>query len=163
MSRRTPLPESRICKECGNEFKPKTALLSCKDCVNKKAREKVREKIQQQIEEGTYVPYRGIRPEGMPEDFEERRREYNKTIQLTKHMERREYRTFLYNKLNEIMANKPLWIYLTRPSLGETPSKERLEAGKGTGRGRKKKDNIDTRYLNWDDYEQWGFNLPEDD
>jgi len=162
MSNKKPLPESRICKECGNEFKPKTALLSCNDCVNKKAREVSRLKREEGIRDGTYVPYRGIRPEGLSSDFEVRRKEHHKTQQLIKYMERDEYRIYLHNKLNEIIQNKPLWAFLTRPSLGETPSKERKEAGKGKGKGRPKKTNIDTRNLNWDDYEQWGFNLPED-
>jgi hypothetical protein len=162
MSNKKPLPESRICKECGNEFKPKTALLSCNDCVNKKAREVSRLKREEGIKDGTYVPYRGIRPEGLSSDFEVRRKEHHKTQQLIKYMERDEYRIYLHNKLNEIIQNKPLWAFLTRPSLGETPSKERKEAGKGKGKGRPKKTNIDTRNLNWDDYEQWGFNLPED-
>lgn len=162
MKIRKPLPESRVCKECGNEFKPKTALLSCNDCVNRRAREKLKAKIQQQIEDGTYVPYRGLRPEGLSSDFEVRRKAFAQTQKLIKYMDRDEYRIYLHNKLSEIIANKPLWTFLTREGLGETPSKEKLEESKGKGRGRKKQTNIDTRYLNWDDYEQWGFNLPED-
>ena len=171
IKKKTPLPESRICNECGQEYKPTERRLICRPCINRIARDKFREKTQQLIDEGLHVPYRGVRPEGMPEDFEERRREYVKIQKLTKHMGRDEYREFLHNRLNEIMNNKPLWVYLTRPGLGETPKKEKIEEGKGKGRGKgrpKKEMGIDiakddTRNLNWDDYEQWGFNLPEDE
>ena len=42
-------------------------------------------------------------------------------------------------------------------------TKEQIEEGKGRGRGRKKQINIDTRNMTWDEYEQRGFNLPEDE
>ena len=158
---RTPLPETRICRICGVEFKPKTRLFRCTVCVNELARRKRTEKMQQLMESGDWIPYEDMRPEEMKGTKDEIAKKYRRLQSQILLMSREEYRDYLKRKLDEIMNNLPLWRYLTREGLGDTPPKD-VEKKPKLSKREKLIQKGDTRNLSWDEWERMGFGLDED-
>ena len=158
---RKPLPETRICKLCGVEFKPKTKLFRCNDCVNALARKRNKEKMEERMQRGDWVPYEEIVPEEMKLPANEREKNYRALKNRILLMNREEYRDYLKNKLDEIINNGPLWRYLTREGLGDTPRKD-VEKKPKLSKRDKWIQKGDTRNLSWDEWERMGFDLDED-
>jgi ubiquitin len=159
---RTPLPESRICRLCGEEFKPKSRLLRCSKCVNRIARETRDAKIKLAIESGELVYHADRKPEEMQGGSSALDKKYRQLKRMCSKMDRDEFRAYAKDKLNQIMENQMLWDYLSREGLGETPRKDVVKEPKLS-----KKEKLiqrgDTRNMNWDEYEQLGFGSEEDD
>jgi len=158
---RTPLPESRICKLCGLEFKPKSRLMRCNKCVNRIARELRNEKIKLAIENGELVYHADRKPEEMQGGSSALDKKYRQLKRMCSKMDRDEFRAYAKDKLNQIMENQMLWDYLSREGLGETPKKDVVKEPKLS-----KKEKLiqrgDTRNMNWDEFEQMGFGGDED-
>jgi hypothetical protein len=156
-----PLPESRICKICGLEFKPKSRLMRCKECVNKKARELRNEKIKLAIENGELVYHADRKPEEMQGGSSALDKKYRQLKRMCSKMDRDEFRAYAKDKLNQIMENQMLWDYLSREGLGESIDKTVVKEPKLSKR-EKFIQRGDTRNMNWDEFEQMGFGLDED-
>ena len=159
---RKPLPESRICKICGLEFKPVSNLCRCKECVNKLAREKRDAQIKHLIEIGELIPHADRIPEDMKGGDSKVSKKYRDIMRMCSKMDRDEFREYAKNKLTSIMENEILWKYLSREGLGETQRKSEEKASKLS-----KRDKVaytgDTRNMNWDEWEQLGFGSEDDD
>lgn len=158
---RKPLPETRICRICGLEFKPKTRLFRCNVCVNELARKTRAEKMQQLMESGDWIPYEYMIPEEMKGTKDEIAKKYRRLKNEILLMSREEYRDYLKRKLDEIMNNLPLWRYLTRDGLGETPPKD-VEKKPKLSKRDKLIQRGDTRNMSWDEWERMGFGGDED-
>ena len=159
---RTPLPESRICRLCGEEFKPKSRLLRCNKCVNKLARELRDEKIKLAIQNGELVRHADRKPEEMQGGSSALDKKYRQLKRMCSKMDRDEFRAYAKDKLNQIMENQMLWDYLSREGLGESIDKTVVKPPKLSKR-EKFIQRGDTRNMNWDEYEQLGFGSEEDD
>jgi hypothetical protein len=159
---RTPLPESRICRLCGEEFKPKSRLLRCKECINKLAREVRDEKIKLAIENGELVRHADRKPEEMKGGSSAIDKKYRQLKRMCSKMDRDEFRAYAKDKLNQIMENQILWDYLSREGLGESIDKTVVKEPKLSKR-EKFIQRGDTRNMNWDEWERMGFGGDEDD
>ena len=157
-----PLPESRICRLCGKEFKPKARLFRCVPCVNKLAKETRDAKIKHLIEIGEIIPHAEKIPEEMKGGERVISKKYREIMRMCSKMDREEFREYAKNKLNEIMENEILWKYLTREGLGETPRKD-VEKEPKLSKRDKVRYRGDTRNMSWDDWEQLDFGFEEDD
>jgi len=159
---RTPLPESRICRLCGLEFKPKSRLMRCSKCVNGLAKQKRDERIKLAIQNGEIVYHADRIPEEMKGGTCGMYVKYRDLKQRLSKMDRDEFRAYAKDKLNQIMENQKLWDYLCREGLGDTPKKDVANQPKLS-----KKEKLiqkgDTRNMNWDEFEQMGFGGDEDD
>lgn len=161
----------RQCKECGKTFQPKTPINSCKECVNLKARRKRLE----ELGEAAIVGEDGyLKRWGRPNDIEgveynDRCRAWKKKASfIEKNFKTRpEWQEYFKSELDRIANDKPLWASLTRDTLGsqtniakETaePKKMGRPSGNTTTTYRYK----DTRDMNWDDFDSWGYGLEED-
>jgi hypothetical protein len=158
---RTPLPESRICRLCGEEFKPKSRLLRCSKCVNKLARETRDAKIKLLIESGELVRHSDRKPEEMQGGSSALDKKYRNLKRMCSKMDRDEFRAYVKDKLNQIMENQMLWDYLSREGLGESIDKTVVKEPKLSKR-EKFIQRGDTRNMNWDEFEQMGFGGDED-
>ena len=158
---RTPLPESRICRLCGLEFKPKSRLLRCNKCVNKLARETRDAKIKLAIENGELVRHSDRKPEEMKGGSSAIDKKYRNLKRMLSKMDRDEFRAYAKDKLNQIMENQILWDYLSREGLGESIDKTVVKEPK-LSKKEKFIQRGDTRNMNWDEFEQMGFGLDED-
>ena len=158
---RTPLPESRICRLCGLEFKPKSRLLRCNKCVNKLAREVRDEKIKLAIENGELVRHSDRKPEEMKGGSSALDKKYRQLKRMCSKMDRDEFRAYAKDKLNQIMENQMLWDYLSREGLGESIDKTVVKEPK-LSKKEKFIQRGDTRNMNWDEFEQMGFGGDED-
>jgi len=157
-----PLDEIRICRICGVEFKPKTPVYRCKECVNKIAKEVRDNKIKHLMEIGQLIPYTDRIPEEMKGGENKMIKKYRDLMRMCSKMERDEFREYVKRKLTSIMENEMLWKYLSREGLGETKKKGEVSEPKLS-----KKDKVryggDTRNMNWDEWEQLGFGTEDDD
>lgn len=158
---KTPLPETRICRICGVEFKPKSRLFRCTVCVNELARRKRIEKIKHLTEIGHHIPYEEMIPEEMKGGKDEIAKKYRRLQSQILLMSREEYRDYLKRKLDEIMNNLPLWRYLTREGLGDTPPKD-VEKKPKLSKREKLIQKGDTRNMSWDEFESMRFGGDED-
>jgi hypothetical protein len=158
---RTPLPESRICRLCGEEFKPKSRLMRCSKCVNKLARETRDAKIKLLIESGELVRHSDRKPEEMKGGSSAIDKKYRNLKRMCSKMDRDEFKAYAKDKLNQIMENQILWDYLSREGLGESIDKTVVKEPKLSKR-EKFIQRGDTRNMNWDEFEQMGFGLDED-
>jgi hypothetical protein len=159
---RKPLPESRICRICGVEFKPTTPLFRCKECKNEIAREKNRLKIKELTQSGELIPYIDKVPEEMKGGKDGIYVKYRELQRMCSKMDRDEFRVYAKNKLNEIMENEKLWKYLTRDGVGETIPKKDVVKKPKLSKREKWIQKGDTRNLSWDEWERMGFGLEED-
>jgi hypothetical protein len=159
---RTPLPESRICRLCGEEFKPKSRLLRCNKCVNKLAREVRDERIKLAIQNGELVRHADRKPEEMKGGSSAMDKKYRNLKRMLSKMDRDEFRAYAKDKLNQIMENQMLWDYLCREGLGESIDKTVVKEPKLSKR-EKFIQRGDTRNMNWDEWERMGFGSEEDD
>ena len=156
-----PLPESRICRLCGLEFKPKSRLLRCKECINKLAREVRDSKIKHLIEIGELIPHADRKPEEMKGTSAQLDKKYRNLKRMCSKMDRDEFRAYAKDKLNQIMENQMLWDYLCREGLGESIDKTVVKPPK-LSKKEKFIQRGDTRNMNWDEFEQMGFGGDED-
>ena len=158
---KTPLPESRICRLCGIEFKPVSRLLRCNKCVNGLAKEVRDAKIKHLIEIGEIIPLEDRKPEEMKGGGRAIEKKYRDLKRMCSKMDRDEFREYAKDKLNQIMENEILWKYLTRDTLGENIDRNVVKPVKLS-----KKEKLiqkgDTRNMNWDEWEQMGFGGDED-
>jgi preprotein translocase subunit Sss1 len=158
---RTPLPESRICRICGEEFKPKSRLFRCKECINRLARETRDSKIKLLIENGELIPHADRKPEEMKGGSSAIDKKYRNLKRMCSKMDRDEFKAYAKDKLNQIMENQILWDYLSREGLGESIDKTVVKEPK-LSKKEKFIQRGDTRNMNWDEFEQMGFGLDED-
>ena len=158
---RTPLPESRICRLCGEEFKPKSRLLRCSKCVNGLAKQKRDAQIKLAIQNGEIVYHADRIPEEMKGGTCGMYVKYRDLKQRLSKMDRDEFRAYAKDKLNQIMENQMLWDYLSREGLGESIDKTVVKEPKLSKR-EKFIQRGDTRNMNWDEFEQMGFGGDED-
>jgi hypothetical protein len=153
---RKPLPESRVCRLCGEEFKPKSRLMRCSKCVNGLAKETRDAKIKHLMEIGEIIPLEDRKPEEMKGGSRAIEKKYREVKRMCSKMERDEFRAYAKDKLNQIMENEILWKYLTREGLGESIDRNVVKEPKLS-----KKEKLiqrgDTRNMNWDEFEQMGF------
>ena len=159
---RKPLPDSRICRLCGLEFKPKSRLLRCNDCVNELARKTRTEKIKELIQSGELILHADRKPEEMQGGKDGIYVKYRELQRMCSKMDRDEFKVYARNKLNEIMENEKLWKYLTREGLGETVPKKDVVKKPKLSKREKWIQRGDTRNLSWDELERMGFGLDED-
>jgi len=77
---------------------------------------------------------------------------------------REEWRKFFKEDLERIYNDKPLWANLTRDTLGfQTNEVKETREPKAMGRPlNQEKRYLDTRDMNWEDFDSWGFGLEED-
>ena len=153
---RKPLPDSRICRICGIQFKPTSPLFRCKECKNEIARERSRLKIKELTQSGERIPYIDKVPEEMKGGSNIIDKKYRDLKRMCSKMDREEFRAYAKDKLNEIMENDKLWKYLTREGVGETPKKGE-EIPPKLSKREKVIYNADTRNLSWDEWERMGF------
>jgi hypothetical protein len=158
---RTPLPESRICKLCGEEFKPKSRLMRCSKCVNGLAKQKRDERIKLAIQNGELVYHVDKKPEEMKGGSSAIDKKYRKLKRMLSKMDRDEFRAYAKDKLNQIMENQMLWDYLCREGLGESIDKTVVKEPK-LSKKEKFIQRGDTRNMNWDEWERMGFGGDED-
>ena len=158
---RKPLPDSRICRLCGIEYKPTTHVHRCRACINELARISNREKIQELVASGELIPHADRKPEEMKGGSNIIDKKYRDLKRMLSKMDRDEFKVYARNKLNEIMENEKLWKYLSREGLGETPQKDVVKEPKLSKR-EKWIQKGDTRNLSWDEYQQLGFGGDED-
>lgn len=158
---RKPLPDSRICKLCGLEFKPKSPSFRCRPCTNEDSRIKRDAKIKQLIESGELVRHEDRKPEEMQGGSNGMYKKYRDIKKMVSQMDRDEFKVYLKDKLNQIMENEMLFNYLSREGLGETPKK-----GEEIPPKLSKREKViykgDTRNMSWDEYQQLGFGGDED-
>jgi hypothetical protein len=159
---RNPLPESRICRICGVEFKPKSKLFRCVKCVNKLAKETRDAKIKHLIEIGEIIPHSEKIPEEMKGGTSVIDKKYRNLKRMLSKMDREEFKVYAKDKLNSIMENQMLWDYLSREGLGESIDKN-VEKEPKLSKRDKVRYRGDTRNMSWDEYEQLDFGFEEDD
>jgi hypothetical protein len=165
MRAKKPLGE-RVCKDCGATFEAIRPIHRCKACINLVARRKRAEGL------GIDMPDDGyLRNHGRPVDIEGIR--YDDRLKVwrsrARYLEkelhsREEWRKFFREDLERIYNDKPLWANLTRDTLGfQTNEVKETKEPKVIGRPTSiEKRYLDTRDMNWEDFDSWGFGLEED-
>lgn len=157
-----PLDEIRICRICGKEFKPKSRLFRCVECVNRLAREKRQQKIKHLIEIGEITPHADKIPEEMKGSWAQMEKKYRDLKRMCSKMERDEFKEYAKRKLNEILENEMLFKYLSREGLGESPKRGEQKEPKLSKRDKFRYVG-DTRNMSWDEWQQLNFGREEDD
>ena len=158
--------QERICKDCGVTFEPTRPIHRCKACINLVARRKRAEAL------GVDMPTDGyLKNHGRPVDIEGIR--YDDRVKIWRSRarfldkelhNREEWRGFFREELERIYNDKPLWTSLTRETLGcQTNEMKEEREPKAMGRPtNKEKRYLDTRDMNWEDFDSWGFGTEED-
>lgn len=161
----------RVCKHCGNTFQPNKPVNSCNPCLNLKARQK----RQMELGGDAIVDENGyLRRWGRPRDivqihYEERVKDWRKKAAfLEKNFNTRaEWQEYFRNEFDRIASDTILWASLTRDTLGlsmksENESDEPKKMGRPPHSDTKGYKYRDTRDMNWEDFDSWGYGLEED-
>ena len=161
----------RVCKDCGKTFLPNKPINSCNPCLNLKARKKRAIELGGEaiIDENGYLKRWG-RPRDIVENsYEDRVRDWKKKAQyIEKNFKTRpEWQEYFRSELDRIVKDEILWASLTRETLG-TMTNEAKENYEPKKMGRPSHSDTstyrykDTRDMNWEDFDSWGYGLEED-
>jgi len=161
----------RVCKQCGNTFQPNKPINTCNPCLNFNARQKRVIDLGGDaiVDENGYLKRWG-RPRDVVENpYEERVKDWRKKARfIEKNFKTRpEWQKYFREELERIASDKILWASLTRDTLGLSTNSEKENAEpKKMGRPPHSHSNGykygDTRDMDWNDFDSWGYGLEED-